>query len=62
MTVALASAVFGEALGAAQLAGGALVLAAVVAVRAPKMRPGRERRAPAAAAATLPAAELGGPV
>ena len=62
VTVALASAVFGEALGAAQLAGGALVLAAVVAVRAPKMRPGRERRVPAATAATLPAAELGGPV
>jgi drug/metabolite transporter (DMT)-like permease len=35
VTVGLASAVFGEALGPAQLAGGALVLAAVVAVRTP---------------------------
>jgi drug/metabolite transporter (DMT)-like permease len=35
VTVGLASAVFGESLGPAQLAGGALVLAAVVAVRTP---------------------------
>ena len=35
VTVALASAAFGEALGPAQLAGGALVLLAVVAIRAP---------------------------
>ena len=35
VTVALASAAFGEALGPAQLAGGALVLSAVVAIRAP---------------------------
>jgi drug/metabolite transporter (DMT)-like permease len=45
VTVALASAAFGEALGAAQLAGGALVLAAVVAVRAPAVRRGRGRPA-----------------
>jgi drug/metabolite transporter (DMT)-like permease len=35
VTVGLASAVFGESLGPAQLAGGLLVLAAVVAVRTP---------------------------
>ena len=35
VTVALAFVVFGESLGPAQLVGGALVLAAVVAVRAP---------------------------
>ncbi len=35
VTVALAFVVFGESLGPAQLLGGALVLAAVVAVRAP---------------------------
>jgi drug/metabolite transporter (DMT)-like permease len=35
VTVALAFVVFGESLGAAQLVGGALVLSAVVAVRAP---------------------------
>jgi drug/metabolite transporter (DMT)-like permease len=39
VTVALAFAVFGEALGPAQLAGGALVLLAVLAVRAPARRP-----------------------
>jgi len=39
VTVALAYAVFGESLGLAQLAGGALVLAAVVAVNAPARRP-----------------------
>ncbi len=38
VTVALAFAVFGESLGPAQLAGGALVLLAVVAVRAPTHR------------------------
>jgi drug/metabolite transporter (DMT)-like permease len=38
VTVGLASAVFGESLGPAQLAGGALVLAAVVAVRTPHKR------------------------
>jgi drug/metabolite transporter (DMT)-like permease len=38
VTVALAFAVFGEALGPAQLAGGALVLLAVLAVRAPARR------------------------
>jgi drug/metabolite transporter (DMT)-like permease len=36
VTVGLASAVFGESLGPAQLAGGALVLAAVLAVRTPQ--------------------------
>jgi len=36
VTVGLAFAVFGEALGAAPLAGGVLVLAAVVALRAPR--------------------------
>jgi drug/metabolite transporter (DMT)-like permease len=35
VTVALAFVVFGESLGPAQLVGGALVLSAVVAVRAP---------------------------
>jgi drug/metabolite transporter (DMT)-like permease len=35
VTVALASAVFGESLGRTQLAGGALVLLAVLAVRTP---------------------------
>ena len=35
VTVALASAVFGETLGPVQLAGGALVLLAAVAVRVP---------------------------
>jgi drug/metabolite transporter (DMT)-like permease len=39
VTVALAFAVFGESLGPAQLAGGALVLMAVLAVRAPARRP-----------------------
>jgi drug/metabolite transporter (DMT)-like permease len=38
VTVGLASAVFGESLGPAQLAGGLLVLAAVVAVRTPHER------------------------
>ena len=36
VTVVLAFAVFGESLGPAQLAGGALVLLAVLAVRAPR--------------------------
>jgi drug/metabolite transporter (DMT)-like permease len=39
VTVGLAFAVFGESLGPAQLAGGALVLLAVLAVRAPARRP-----------------------
>ena len=39
VTVALAFAVFGETLGPAQLAGGALVLLAVLAVRAPARQP-----------------------
>src|SRR5918999_1702925 len=38
VTVGLAAAVFGESLGPAQLAGGLLVLAAVLAVRAPHER------------------------
>ena len=38
VTVALAYAVFGESLGPAQLTGGALVLAAVLTVRAPRKR------------------------
>jgi drug/metabolite transporter (DMT)-like permease len=38
VTVALAFAVFGESLGPAQLAGGALVLAAVLTVRTPQRR------------------------
>ena len=38
VTVALAFAIFGESLGPAQLAGGALVLLAVLAVRAPARR------------------------
>jgi drug/metabolite transporter (DMT)-like permease len=38
VTVALAFAVFGESLGHAQLTGGALVLAAVLTVRAPRKR------------------------
>jgi drug/metabolite transporter (DMT)-like permease len=38
VTVALAFAIFGESLGPAQLAGGALVLTAVLAVRAPVPR------------------------
>jgi drug/metabolite transporter (DMT)-like permease len=38
VTVALAFAIFGESLGPAQLAGGALVLLAVLAVRAPTRR------------------------
>jgi drug/metabolite transporter (DMT)-like permease len=38
VTVALAFAVFGESLGPAQLIGGALVLAAVLTVRAPRKR------------------------
>jgi drug/metabolite transporter (DMT)-like permease len=38
VTVALAFVVFGESLGPAQLAGGALVLAAVLTVRAPQRR------------------------
>ena len=38
VTVALAFAIFGESLGPAQLAGGALVLLAVLAVRAPAPR------------------------
>jgi drug/metabolite transporter (DMT)-like permease len=38
VTVALAFAVFGESLGPAQLLGGALVLAAVLTVRAPRKR------------------------
>jgi drug/metabolite transporter (DMT)-like permease len=48
VTVVLASAAFGEALGPAQLAGGALVLSAVLAVR---VRPGPEATAPAPAPA-----------
>jgi drug/metabolite transporter (DMT)-like permease len=39
VTVALAFVVFGESLGPAQLAGGALVLAAVVSINAPTRRP-----------------------
>ena len=39
VTVALAFVVFGESLGPGQLAGGALVLAAVVAINAPARRP-----------------------
>ena len=39
VTVALAVVVFGESLGPAQLAGGALVLAAVVAINAPARKP-----------------------
>lgn len=42
VTVALAFVVFGESLGAAQLAGGALVLAAVLVIRVPAAR-ARER-------------------
>ena len=38
VTVALAFAIFGESLGPAQLAGGALVLLAVIAVRTPNTR------------------------
>ena len=38
VTVALAFVAFGEALGPAQLAGGALVLTAVLAIRAPARR------------------------
>jgi drug/metabolite transporter (DMT)-like permease len=45
VTVALAFAVFGEALGPLQLLGGALVLAAVVALRAPRLRLPEARRA-----------------
>jgi drug/metabolite transporter (DMT)-like permease len=41
VTVALAFVVFGESLGRAQLAGGALVLVAVLAVRAPRSPAGR---------------------
>jgi drug/metabolite transporter (DMT)-like permease len=39
VTVVLASAAFGEGLGPAQMAGGALVLAAAVVVRTPARRP-----------------------
>ena len=39
VAVALAFAVFGESLGPAQLAGGALVLLAVLVVRAPRRAP-----------------------
>jgi drug/metabolite transporter (DMT)-like permease len=39
VTVALAFAIFGESLGPAQLAGGALVLLAVLAIRTPNTRP-----------------------
>jgi len=51
VAVALAFAVFGESLGPAQLAGGALVLLAVLAVRAPRRRP---RRAGATRTAAAP--------
>lgn len=44
VTVTLAAAAFGEALSAVQLAGGALVLLAAVAVRAPVRLPGRRPR------------------
>jgi drug/metabolite transporter (DMT)-like permease len=50
VTVCLAYAVFGESLGAAQLAGGALVIAAVLAVRAPA------RAVPGAAPVVAPGA------
>jgi len=44
VTVALAFVVFGESLGAAQLAGGALVLAAVLVIRVPAARSGDQPR------------------
>lgn len=44
VTVALAFVVFGESLGASQLAGGALVLAAVLVIRVPAPRTGTEPR------------------
>jgi drug/metabolite transporter (DMT)-like permease len=50
VTVGLACAVFGETLGPAQLAGGALVLCAVLVVRAPVRRAARTRAALAEAA------------
>jgi drug/metabolite transporter (DMT)-like permease len=53
VTVVLASAAFGESLGPAQLAGGALVLAAVLVVRAPA----RLAVVPAPAASPKPAVE-----
>jgi drug/metabolite transporter (DMT)-like permease len=53
VAVALAFAVFGESLGPAQLGGGALVLLAVLAVRAPRRRPRRARAAPTAAAPVI---------
>jgi drug/metabolite transporter (DMT)-like permease len=45
VTVALAFVVFGESLGPAQLAGGALVLSAVLAVRAPVRTPKLQKEA-----------------
>lgn len=42
VTVVLAFVVFGDSLGPAQLAGGALVLLAVLAMRAPQPNLGRE--------------------
>lgn len=46
VAVALACAVFGESLGPAQLIGGALVLLAVIVVRAPQRRPRPSRLEP----------------
>ncbi len=53
VAVVLACAVFGESLGPAQLAGGALVLLAVLVVRAPQRRPRPSRVAPAPAAPVI---------
>ena len=53
VAVALAFAVFGESLGPAQLAGGALVLLAVLVVRAPQRRPHPSRLEPTPAASVI---------
>lgn len=53
VAVVLACAVFGESLGPAQLAGGALVLLGVLVVRAPQRRPRPSRVAPAPAPAVI---------
>ena len=53
VAVALAFAVFGESLGPAQLAGGALVLLEVLVVRAPQRRPHPPRLEPTPAASVI---------
>ena len=60
VTVALAFAVFGEALGPAQLLGGLLVIGAVIVIRAPARARREQHDAVPAVGAPLPSAPLSG--